>query len=236
MIRALLVDDEPRARDELRALLGETGRVEVTGEAANAVEALAAMRRARPDVLFLDVQMPVVDGFELLGMIDDDALPLVVFVTAHDAFALRAFEENAVDYLLKPVTPERLAKALDRLERRTGAAVRPPVPTPPLTRIPCVAGRATKLVPLAEVEYVHSSAAGVYVVTAAGEFFTDLTLKLLEERGALFRCHKQHLVNLECVDEIRPGDDPAAVIGTRSGHEVPVSRRFLAALREKLGL
>jgi two-component system LytT family response regulator len=92
-----------------------------------------------------------------------------------------------------------------------------------------------KLVPLTEVEYVHSGAGGVYVVSAAGEFFTELTLKVLEERGGLLRCHKQHLVNVERVDEIRPGEDPAATIRTRSGHDVPVSRRFLATVKERLG-
>ena len=236
MMRALIVDDEPGARAELRALLEQTGAVEIAGECPNAVEALQAVQRERPDVLFLDVQMPVVNGFELLAMLDEDVLPAVVFVTAHDAFALRAFEESAADYLLKPVTRERLAKTVEKLARRTAPSPRPTVPAPPLTRVPCLAGKAIKLVPLAEVDHVRSSAAGVYVVTAAGEFLTDLTLRVLEERGGLVRCHKQHLVNLERIDEIRPGEDPAATVRTRAGHLVPVSRRFLAALRERLGL
>lgn len=236
MMRALIVDDEPGARAELRALLEQVGGIEIAGECPNAVEALQAVQRERPDVLFLDVQMPVVNGFELLAMLDDEVLPLVVFVTAHDEFAVRAFEESAVDYLLKPVTRERLAKSIEKLARRRGPAPRPGVPSPPLTRVPCLAGKAIKLVPLADVDHVRSSAAGVYVVTAAGEFLTDLTLRVLEERGGLVRCHKQHLVNLERVDEIRPGEDPSATIRTRAGHLVPVSRRFLAPLRERLGL
>lgn len=236
MMRALIVDDEPGARAELRALVEQVGGVEIAGECPNAVEALRAVHRERPDVLFLDVQMPVVNGFELLAMLDEDVLPLVVFVTAHDEFAVRAFEESAADYLLKPVTRERLAKAIEKLARRSPPAPRPPVPAPPLTRVPCLAGRAIKLVPLTEVDHVRSSAAGVYVVTAAGEFLTELTLRVLEERGGLVRCHKQHLVNLERIDEICPGEDPAAMIRTRAGHLVPVSRRFLATLRERLGL
>ncbi|HYG69653.1 MAG TPA: response regulator, partial [Anaeromyxobacteraceae bacterium] len=102
-LRAVLVDDEPHARAELRALLEARGDVAVAAEASNALEALQAIRRESPDVLFLDVDMPVVNGFELLGMLDPEHVPQVVFVTAHDAFAIRAFEENAVDYLLKPV-------------------------------------------------------------------------------------------------------------------------------------
>lgn len=238
MMRALIVDDEPHARAELRALLEETGRVEVAGECANAIEALAAIRRDAPEVLFLDVQMPVVNGFELLGMLDPGSAPAVVFVTAHDHFALRAFEESAADYLLKPVSRERLRKTVERLLAQPRQ--RPPTPAPPpLTRVPCLAGKGVKLVPLGEIELVRSGAAGVHVVTAQGELLTELTLKVLEERGGLLRCHKQHLVNVDRIDEIRPGDGDegrAAVIRTRAGHEVPVSRRHLTQVRERLGL
>lgn len=239
MMRAVIVDDEPNARAELRALLEASGGVEVAAECGNALEALQAVRRERPNALFLDVQMPVVDGFELLGMLDPDALPAVVFVTAHDAFALRAFEESAADYLLKPVAPERLRKTLERLRARAGAPRAAPSLAPPLTRVPCLSGRAVKLVPLAEIELVRSGAAGVHVVTAQGELLTELTLKVLEERGGLLRCHKQHLVNPDRVDEIRPGDEAepgAAVIRTRGGHDVAVSRRHLAQVRERLGI
>lgn len=240
--RALIVDDEPLARVELRALLDDTGAFEIAGEAGNALEALAALRREKPDVVFLDVQMPVLSGFELLGMVEDELLPAVVFVTAHDAFALRAFEANAADYLLKPVARERLERTVEKLRARGAGPRSPLLAAPlaaPLVRVPCLAGRSTKLVPLAEVELVRSGPAGVFVVTAGGEFFTELTLKVLEDRGGLLRCHKQHLVALDRVDEIRPGgetDEAAAILRTRGGHEVPVSRRFLPLIRERLGL
>ena len=239
-MRALLVDDEPHAREELRALVEETGAFEALATCANAIEALKALRSERPDVLFLDVQMPVVDGFELLGMLEQASLPLVVFVTAHDAFALRAFEERAVDYLLKPVSRERLARTVERLRGLHAARATAPAPAlalPPLTRVPCLAGRAIKLVPVSEVESVRSSAAGVYVLTSQGEYFTELTLRALEERAStLVRCHKQHLVNVELVDELLPEELEGATVKTRSGRPVPVSRRFLPALRERLGI
>ena len=234
MIRALIVDDEPHAREELESLLDETGAFSVVGRCANAVEAIQAIRAERPDVVFLDIQMPAISGFELLSMIDDADLPEVVFVTAHDEHALRAFEERAIDYLLKPVARERLAKTVERLER----SVHPPAaayPRSPIRRIPCLAGRAIKLVDLAEVELVRSSDAGVYVVTAKGELYTELTLRVLEERAGLLRCHKQVLVSADQVDEIRL-DDEGATIRTRSGKVAPVSRRFLAKLRERLGI
>jgi len=235
MIRALVVDDEVHAREELAALLRETGAIAVVGLCANAVEAIPALRRERPDVLFLDVQMPAVSGFELLAMLDPDETPRVVFVTAHDEFAVRAFEENATDYLLKPVERERLARTVERLQR-------PPAPLAPapaalaIRRIPCQGARSIRLIDLAEVESVRSSEAGVYVITAAGEHFTELTLRVLEERAGLVRCHKQHLVNVERVEEILLGDDEGATLRTRSGRTVPVSRRFLPVLKERLGV
>lgn len=234
MIRALVVDDEPLAREELAALLRETGAVEVVGLCGNAVEAIPAVRRERPDVLFLDVQMPAVSGFELLAMLDPEDLPRVVFVTAHDAFAVRAFEESAVDYLLKPVERERLARTVERLRRPPATA--PALPPPAIRRIPCLGARSIRLVDVAEVESVRSSEAGVYVVTAAGEHFTELTLRVLEERAGLVRCHKQHLVNLDRVEEILLGDEEGATLRTRSGRGVPVSRRFLAAIKARLGV
>lgn len=234
MIRALVVDDEPLAREELAALLRETGAVEVVGLCGNAVEAIPAVRRERPDVLFLDVQMPAVSGFELLAMLDPEDLPRVVFVTAHDAFAVRAFEESAVDYLLKPVERERLARTVERLRRPPPPA--PALAPPAIRRIPCLGARSIRLVDVADVESVRSSEAGVYVVTGAGEHFTELTLRVLEERAGLVRCHKQHLVNLDRVEEILLGDEDGATLRTRSGRGVPVSRRFLAAIKARLGV
>jgi len=235
-MRALLVDDEALARADLKALLAETGAFQVVGCCADAVEAIQAVRRERPDVLFLDVNMPAISGFELLAMLDPEELPRVVFVTAHDEFAVRAFEENAVDYLLKPVEPARLARTVDRLRR--GQVEPPPaaLAATAIRRIPCLGTRSIKLVDVGEVDSVRSSEAGVYVMTAGGEHFTELTLRVLEERAGLLRVHKQHLVNVERVDEIEMGADEGATVRTRSGRSVPVSRRFLSALKQRLGL
>ena len=148
MIRAMVVDDEVHAREELAALLRETGAVEVVALCADAVAAIPVIRSEEPDVLFLDVQMPAVSGFELLSLIDPDELPPVVFVTAHDAFAVKAFEANALDYLLKPVEPERLARTVERLQR--GQARLPPAAlVPAIRRIPCQGARTIRLIDLA---------------------------------------------------------------------------------------
>jgi two-component system LytT family response regulator len=239
VIRAIVVDDELHPREELARLLLETGEVQIVGTASNGVEALQVIRRERPDVAFLDVQMPGVSGFELLSMMDDELLPAIVFVTAHDEFALRAFEEDAVDYLLKPVSAERLARTIERLRARghhAGPSPRPALANGPIARVPCAGKRTIKLVSVSEIEYAKSTLSGVYVVSAQGEFSTELTLSVLEARAGLLRCHKQYLVNAAAVDEVALGDGSSATVRTRSGHSVPVSRRHLARVRELLGV
>jgi two-component system LytT family response regulator len=236
MIRTIIVDDEPHARAELEHLLVATGAFEIVARCADALEALQAIRSHRPDVLFLDVQMPGVSGLELLSMLDEDLHPDVVFVTAHEEFAVKAFDESAIDYLLKPVEPQRLAKTVEKLRTRGSEGARPAYVAPGITRIPCLAGRSIKLVPVQEVEFVKSSEAGVYVVSPHGEYYTELTLSVLEARANFLRCHKQFLVNIDRIDEISLSDNSLAVIKTKAGNSVPVSRRHLAKLRAALGL
>lgn len=234
MMRALIVDDEIYAREEMETLLVETGEFTVAGKCANALEAMQAINREKPDVLFLDVQMPVINGFELLSMIDEEAMPRVVFVTAYDTYALKAFEKNALDYLLKPVEKERLAKTVEKLKRRFAEGDKPVFTGPDIQKIPCLRSSKIKLINTAEVEYVRSSETGVHVVSPAGEFYTDLTLQVLENKTNLIRCHKQFLINIDLVDEIILRENMVADIKTKSGRLIPVSRRYLRLLREKL--
>lgn len=236
MIRALIVDDEMHAREELRLLLEETGEVEVVAACANALEAVKAINRQRPQVLFLDIQMPVIGGFELLSMIDEEIMPHVVFVTAYDEYALKAFEEKTLDYLLKPVAPARLKKSLEKLRAVLRSGAPGAYETIPLGRIPCVSANRIKLIEPQAVEYAHSDLSGVHVVTPQGSFFTELTLKVLEDRTDLLRCHRQFLVNLDQVDEILLLDSGLAEIRTRFGKALPVSRRYLKTLKDRLNL
>jgi two-component system LytT family response regulator len=234
MMRALIVDDEIYAREEMESLLRETGEFTVCGKCANALEAIKAIKQEKPDVLFLDIQMPVIDGFELLGMIDAQSMPDVVFVTAYDAYALKAFDENALDYLLKPVEKERLAKTVEKLKKRNADGSKPVFTSPDIHKIPCIQASKIKLINVADVEYVRSGEAGVHVICHQGELYTDLTLQVLENKTKLVRCHKQILINLDLVDEIILRENLAADAKTKSGRLVPVSRRYLKILREKL--
>jgi two-component system LytT family response regulator len=199
------------------------------------VEALQAIKRDRPDVMFLDIRMPGLSGFEMLSMIDEEIMPIVVFVTAYDEYALKAFDENAVDYLLKPVEAERLQKTVQKLRKMVREPARAPYPAVPITRIPCVLSQRIKLIALRDVECIRSDIAGVYVITSGGEFFTELTLKVLEERTGMVRCHKQFLVNIDRADEILLQENQSAQIRMQSGRMVPVSRRFFKRLKDTFG-
>lgn len=238
MMTILIVDDEPLAREELRRLLENEADIQIIGEAANAIEAIGAINRQSPDVVFLDIQMPRVSGLEMLSMLDPERMPRIVFLTAHDEYAVQAFEEHAFDYLLKPADPARLVKTLQHLRReRAPQDVRVLKGAAELRQIPCAGVNRITLMRLEDVEYVVSRPAGVYVVGEDGqERFTELTLHTLQEKSMLFRCHRQHLVNPERIREIRFQDGGLAEILTLGGHTVPVSRRFLSALKERLGI
>jgi len=237
MIRAVIVDDEFHAREELSNLLSEIGSVEVVAVCANAPEAIKAVNRERPDVLFLDIHMPLIDGFELVSMLDDSVMPHLVFVTAYDEYALKAFEENTLAYLLKPVDKPRLERAIAKIkEHLRGGEAPNRYPRQALGRIPCVGAKRIKLIDLADVEAVRSEPSGIYLNTDEGDFFTDLTLKVIEEQTELVRCHRQYLVNLAKIDEIALLDGGMGEIRTFSGSILPVSRRYLRELKEHLGL
>lgn len=235
-MNVLIIDDEPPAREELRRLLGGYDDLTVIGECANAIEGIAAINRSSPDAIFLDVRMPRITGLEMLSMLDPERRPRVVFLTAHEEHALEAFAENAFDYLLKPVDPERLDKTIQKLRRSE------PSPTlfdrvEPLASIPCSGQNRVYLVRVADIEFVVSRASGLFVVTTTGqERFTELTLKTIEERTPLLRCHRQVLVNPEAIREIVFQDNGAAEIVTGSGAHIPVSRRHLAVLKERLSI
>ncbi|WNP35986.1 two-component system response regulator BtsR [Enterobacter kobei] len=239
MLKVLIVDDEPLARENLRILLEDESDIEIVGECANAVEAIGAVHKLRPDVLFLDIQMPRISGLEMVGMLDPEHRPYIVFLTAFDEYAVKAFEEHAFDYLLKPIATARLAKTLARLrqERAVQDVSVLPENQEPLKFIPCAGHSRIYLLQMDDVAYVSSRLSGVYVTSHEGkEGFTELTLRTLESRTPLMRCHRQYLVNMAHLKEIRFEDNGQAELLLREGHTVPVSRRYLKNLKEALGL
>lgn len=239
MLRVLIVDDEPLAREMLRSLLQEERDIEVVGECGNAIEGISAVHKLRPDVLFLDIQMPRISGLEMVGMLDPGNRPYVVFLTAFDEYAVQAFEEHAFDYLLKPIETQRLAKTLNRLRQDRGEQDVSLLAEnqQPLKFIPCTGHSRIWLLQMEEVAFVSSRMSGVYVTSHEGkEGFTELTLRTLESRTPLVRCHRQYLVNMAFLKEIRLEDNGQAELLLRDGLTVPVSRRYLKNLKEALGL
>lgn len=241
-MRILIVDDEELARAEIRLLLAREDDIVIAGECSNAMEAIAAINREKPDAVFLDIQMPRISGLEMLPMIDPAVRPRIVFLTAYEEYALSAFDENASDYLLKPVQEERLARTLQRLRRdlTNPAAAETALPAEasgPLRHIPCTGHNRIRLLKMEQVEAIISRASGVYVLSTDGEeHFTELTLRTLEERTKLIRCHRQYMISPDQIRDIAFTEGGGASVLTLGGRTIPVSRRFLPALKEHLGL
>ncbi len=237
MLTALIIDDEMLAREELMVQLAENPQIEVIGQAGNAIEGLKLIHRLKPDVLFLDIQMPQITGIELLGMLDQETMPYVVFVTAYDQYAIQAFEENAFDYLLKPIDQQRLEKTISRIIRNEHREqdLSGIVPTM-LEQIPCSGLNRIILLPTNEVEFACSEVSGVQVQTKQQKASSQLSLKQLEEKTPLIRCHRQYLINPKAIREIKLLENGLAEVITCNEQIVPVSRRYLKPLKEALGL
>jgi DNA-binding LytR/AlgR family response regulator len=235
-IKALLVDDEAPARSELRYLLGAHPEVDVVAEAANAGEALELSRRVAHDVVVLDVEMPGLTGLEAAPLVRERSdPPAVVFVTAHERYAIDAFAVEAFDYLLKPVDPDRLARVVERLRERTveNAA--------PVEKVPVVAGGGTELLDFDQVHYVQADGDYSRVHTYDRSYLCTASLGELEERlpsGRFARIHRSYLVNLGKVAGVRrPAPDRFCLQLADAGHtELDVARRQARQLRERLNL
>lgn len=237
MLKAIIIDDELPAREELALLLENEPDITIMAQCGNALEAIPAIHRLQPDVIFLDIQMPKISGLELAAMLDPENMPYVVFVTAYDEYAVRAFEEHAFDYLLKPLDSQRLGKTLTRLRRGTSVNKNIQLITEPYLRhIPCNGHNRIFLLKVDEVEYLSAELSGVHVVGINESGYTQLSLKTLEEKTPFVRCHRKYMVNTELLKEIKLLENGAAEVLTNTGKHIPVSRRYLKLLKEKLGI
>lgn len=241
MFKAIVIDDELYAREELIELLNETGEVEVIGSCPNAIEGLKKIHALKPDVIFLDIQMPQITGLEMLSMLDPEKMPQVVFVTAYDQYALQAFDDNAIDYLLKPVAPARLANTLKRLRGSASFQDVTAVTKPHLELVPCAGYNRILLIKPQDIEVAYSDQSGVHVISCDTpardkQISCSLSLKVLEEKTVLIRCHRQYLINPTAIREIKLLDNSLAEIITCNGSVAPVSRRYLKALKDRFGL
>jgi two-component system LytT family response regulator len=247
---AIIVDDEELARSLLREMLADHPDIEILAECANGFEAVKAAARQKPDLLFLDVQMPKLDGFEVLELIGAD-VP-VIFVTAYDSYAMRAFEVHAVDYLLKPFNKDRFEAALERAksrlaEKRLGEKkpANPPAPaelaaaargTPYLERIVVKDGVRVHVIPVAKLDYAEAQDDYVLLASAGKTYLKQQTISGLEaclDPSRFIRIHRSYLVNLERVVKMEPYTKDSRIAVLTDGKQLPVSRagyQRLAAL------
>ena len=261
-LTAVLVDDEELARDELGFLLGQVGGVDIVGQAGNGVEAVSTIIRLKPDVVFLDIQMPGLTGFEVARRIIDAKAPShIIFVTAYDQHAIEAFEVDAVDYLLKPVDPARLEVAIERTRRliafeRTAETGDAGVSTAQLEKIVAIVeerrnrrdrlalkvGERFLLVQADEV--IYASLADDVITVVAGRHVGTSSCRTLDELqeqldpGVFWRVHRSHLVNINKVKEIVPWFNRNYILRMKDekATEIPVSRNHTRRLREYLKL
>jgi DNA-binding LytR/AlgR family response regulator len=235
MIRALLVDDEAPARSELRYLLAGEAGVDVVGEAAGAQEALDLARELAPDVVFLDVEMPGLSGVEAAPLVRERAdPPAVVFVTAHERYAVDAFAVEAFDYLLKPVDPDRLARVVERLRERSVENVLP------VEKVPVVSAGGTELLDYDQVHYAQADGDYSRVHTYDRSYLCTASLGELEEKlpsSRFARIHRSYLVNLSKVAGVRRASPERLCLQLADAQktELDVARRQARQLRERLG-
>jgi two-component system LytT family response regulator len=243
-LTAVVVDDEELARAVIRELLRAHPEIEVLGECANGFEAVKMVSERKPDLLFLDIQMPKLDGFEVLELIGSDVA--VIFATAYDQHALRAFEVHAVDYLLKPVAPDRFEAALERAKQRLGAPSSPSVselaaaarePGHYAERIVVKDGTRVHIIPVAKLDYVEAQDDYVALASQGKKHLKQQTISgvetTLDPRNFL-RIHRSYIVNLERVSKVEPYGKDSHVAILNDGAKLPVSRSGYGRLRAVL--
>ncbi|MCL4499556.1 MAG: response regulator [Chloroflexi bacterium] len=243
MLRTLIVDDEAPARAELRYLLESIDGVKVVGEATNTEEALELVRALSYDAIFIDIQMPGLTGLEAANKLGESPNPpAIIFVTAYSEHAVRAFELDAVDYLVKPIDEDRLMLTINKIVRQRSGRTQPPQPADiEIERIPVESRGKTILLPIADIVFVNSKSDLVFAHTADSTYLTRFTLKDLERRlrnKGFFRTHRAYLVNLHHVEEIVPmwGQNYMLRVSCAKQNEVPVSRRRSQKLKSILGM
>jgi len=254
-VRVFLLDDEALALRRLSRMLNASKRVQIVGTESDPVQAVAAIRKERPDAVFLDIQMPEMSGFEVLAKLDPQ--PLVVFTTAHDQFALQAFAVDSIDYLLKPIEAAHLERALNKLERMlAGRETRPDVrslieqitaglrkqeSTEYLERLPSRIGEKIELVELAQVTHLFARDKLTFAATPTRNYVVDLTIQELEQKLSpqqFVRIHRSTIVALKSVLELHPwfAGGMRILLKDEKRTELNVARDRVKVLKERLGL
>jgi two-component system LytT family response regulator len=243
-MKVVIIDDEPLARSVVREYLRQHPSLQLVEECNDGFEGLKAIQQHKPDLVFLDIQMPKINGFEMLELVDDP--PSVIFTTAFDEYAIRAFETHAVDYLLKPFDQQRFDKAVAKWQesQQGGSNTRELVETAAQSpgqsqRIVVKNGSRIKIIPAHDIEYLEAADDYVKIHTKEGYFLKNKTMSHFEkslDMEQFSRCHRSYIVNLQQITRIDPYEKDNHVAVLRSGVKVPVSRSGYSRLKEVLGL
>ena len=234
-MKAMIIDDEPPARRELRRLLTGFPWVEIVGEAGSVDQAAGMVETLSPELLFLDIQMPGGSGFDLLARLED--VPQVIFTTAYDEHAVRAFKVDALDYLLKPIEPARLAEALGRV--KSAEAARTPKPHAVLEQIFVRDGSRCWFVPLREVRLLTSEGNYIRLSWGKSQPLLGRALAALEQRldpTRFFRANRRQIINLDFIEAVELGVNGRLHAQLRDGPEVEISRRQARLFKTKLSI
>lgn len=245
MIRAILIDDEPLSREIIKSYLKKFPTVDVVAECNDGFEGVKSIQEHQPDLIFLDIQMPKINGFEMLELVNP--VPHVIFITAFDEYALKAFEANAIDYLLKPVSEDRFEKALKKFLAKF------PQPEAPLqefletvsqsntlvNRIVVKTGNKVKIIPVHEIQYLEADDDFVKIVTHEGSFLKNKTMAYYEkvlDPQHFVRVHRSYIVHLSQITKIEPYQKETHLAILRTGQQIPVSKTGYARLKTILGI
>ncbi|MFC4210305.1 LytR/AlgR family response regulator transcription factor [Pedobacter lithocola] len=244
MIRTILIDDEPLARDIVKYYLSEHKEIEIIAECCDGFEGLKAITQHKPDLIFLDIQMPKISGFEMLELVEDK--PAVIFTTAFDEFAIKAFEVNAVDYLLKPIDKNRFDLAMQKLpirlnQKENTEAVLDAVAmsSAQSNRVVVKKDGIIKIIPVADINYLEADDDYVKLSTAEGAFYKNKTMAFFEQTlnpGQFIRIHRSYIINLAQVTKIELKEKDSYVVLLKSGIWLPVSKTGYTKLKTALGL
>ncbi len=250
MIRALIVDDEPLPRERIRSLLESHGEIEVVGECEDGEEAVTAIEAESPDLVFLDIQMPELDGFEVVSALRSEQLPAIIFVTAYDEYAIKAFEVDAIDYLLKPVSPERFEQALERATSRLATHATPESNSKLfdfLDRVRAERGfvkrfvvrKGSKLsfVRIADVDWIDVTSNYIRLHVAGTRHLVRQTLKSVEgqlDPDVFIRVHRSIIINVDRVESVEPHLHGEYEVTMQDGTRFTTSRSYSSRLRALL--
>lgn len=245
MIKTVLIDDEPLSREIIKSYLKKFPSIEVVDECNDGFDGVKSIQQHQPELVFLDIQMPKINGFEMLELISP--MPAVIFITAFDEFALKAFEANAIDYLLKPVAEDRFEKAVQKFldkvtpaETQTNSLLEKMAQTPAQNnRVVVKTGNKVKIIPIHEIQYLEADDDFVKIITAEGTFLKNKTMIFYEQTldaQQFVRVHRSYIVHISQITKIEPYQKETHLAILRNGQQIPISKTGYAKLKMILGI